>query len=182
MKSIDDFDLNDITKDRDYYPSPEEWEEQTLYFLLVDRFSNGEENEMYNPETDYENALQGEETEQEWLEAGDKWNGGTLQGIKSKLDYFKQLGVNAIWVSPIFKQVNFQESYHGYGIQNFLAVDPHFGSKEDLQELVNAAHEKGIYIILDIILNHSGDVFAYENENPNYTGEEYQIKAFRNEN
>jgi len=180
MKSIKDFDLNQITKDKEYFPSPREWEDQTLYFLMVDRFSNGQEQNLYDPEKDYENALQSEDTKKEWLEAGDKWNGGTLQGIKSKLDYFSELGITAIWISPIFKQVAFEESYHGYGIQNFLAIDPHFGKLEDLQELVKAAHEKGIFIILDIILNHSGNVFTYEAGNPDYTGEQFSIKAFNN--
>ena len=180
MKSIKDFDLNQITKDKEYFPSPREWEDQTLYFLMVDRFSNGQEQNLYDPEKDYENALQSEDKKKEQLEAGDKWNGGTLQGIKSKLDYFSELGITAIWISPIFKQVAFEESYHGYGIQNFLAIDPHFGKLEDLQELVKAAHEKGIFIILDIILNHSGNVFTYEAGNPDYTGEQFSIKDFNN--
>ncbi len=178
MKSIKDFDLDKLTKSREYFPSPQEWEEQTLYFLLVDRFSNGQEQEMYDPETDFEKAIQDEETKQKWLESGDKWNGGTLQGIKSKLDYFQKMGITAIWISPIFKQVAFEESYHGYGIQNFLAIDPHFGDENDLEELVNAAHEKGIYIILDIILNHTGNVFTYQQDAPQYSGEGYQIEAF----
>ena len=180
MKSIEEFDLDKITENRDYYPSPEEWEEQTLYFLLVDRFSDGEEEDLYDPEKDYENALQDEETKQEWLEWGDKWNGGTIKGIQSKLDYFEEMGISAIWISPIFKQVAFQESYHGYGIQNFLEVDPHLGTKEDLKELVEAAHQRGIYIVLDIIFNHTGDVFAYNEDNPQYSGEEYTIQGFRN--
>ena len=70
--------------------------------------------------------------------------------------------MTAIWVSPIFKQVAFQESYHGYAIQNFLDVDPHFGTREDLREMVKTAHQHDIYVILDIILNHSGDVFTYD--------------------
>ena len=69
--------------------------------------------------------------------------------------------MTAIWISPIFKQVSFQETYHGYGIQNFLDVDPHFGTRQDLKELINTAHQHGIYVILDIILNHSGNVFSY---------------------
>jgi glycosidase len=72
------------------------------------------------------------------------------------------LGITALWISPVFKQVAFQASYHGYGIQNFLDVDPHFGTREDLRDLVAAAHEHDIYVILDIILNHAGDVFRYD--------------------
>ena len=182
MKSVKDFDLNQITENKDYFPSPEEWENQILYFLLVDRFSNENESEMYTPNQDFENALRDENKKQEWLEYGDKWNGGTLQGIKRKIGYLKKLGITAIWISPIFKQVAFEESYHGYGIQNYLKIDPHFGTLEDLQDLVKTAHENGIYIVLDIILNHTGNVFTYEADNPQYTGEQYDIKAYNDEN
>jgi glycosidase len=85
-----------------------------------------------------------------------------LQGLTSKIGYLQRLGVTAIWVSPVFKQVAFQQTYHGYGIQNFLDVDPHFGCRQDLKNLVDTAHQHGIYVILDIILNHTGDMFSYD--------------------
>ena len=96
-----------------------------------------------------------------WREAGVRWAGGTLKGLASKIGYLQRLGVSAVWISPIFKQVAYQETYHGYGIQNFLEVDPHFGTRQDLRDLVRTAHRHGIYVILDIILNHSGNVFSY---------------------
>src|SRR4029453_7225688 len=97
-----------------------------------------------------------------WLKAGGVWQGGTLKGLKSKLGYLKRLGITALWVSPIFRQVAFEPtSYHGYGIQDFLDVDPHFGTREDFRDFVDAAHEHGIYVILDIIAHHTGNVFAY---------------------
>jgi glycosidase len=182
MRSINDFDLNEITSNREFTKSPERWEGQILYFLIIDRFSNNNEGEIYNPDKDYENALKDEKTKSEWEEYGDKWNGGTLQGLTSKLDYLKEMGVTALWVSPIFKQVPFEESYHGYGIQNFLEIDPHLGTTEDLQNMVKEAHKRGIYVILDIILNHTGNVFRYEVENPQYTGEQYKIQAFHDKN
>ena len=74
------------------------------------------------------------------------------------------MGITALWVSPVFKQVAFTETYHGYGIQDFLSIDTHFGSEEDLVELVKTAHAMGMYVVLDIILNHTGNVFSY---NPN---------------
>jgi len=80
------------------------------------------------------------------------------------------LGVTVLWVSPILKQPVFSKNYHGYGIQNFLEIDPHFGNKEDLKELVDKAHSRGIYIMLDVIINHAGDVFEYLNEDPFYNG------------
>ncbi len=178
MRSIEEVNFKEIIKNRSYHPSPLKWEDETLYFLLVDRFSNGQEKNLYNPDTDYENALKNEESKQQWLEQGDKWLGGTLQGLKSKLGYLKELGITAIWMSPILKQVAFENSYHGYGIQNFLAIDPHFGNEQDLKELVEEAHKLGIYVIMDIILNHTGNVFTYDHQSPNYTEEQYPIKAF----
>ncbi len=181
MRSINEVNLQEITKDREYYKSPENWEDEVLYFLLVDRFSNGSESDLYN-HTDYQNVLYNKESEKMWEEFGDKWNGGTLNGIKSKIGYLKNMGVTAIWISPIFRQVAFEENYHGYGIQNFLDIDPHFGTREDLKALVEEAHRNGIYIIVDIILNHTGNVFSYVETDTAYNGNQFQIKAFLDKN
>lgn len=181
MKSITEIDLS-LNKERQYFPSPEAWEDLTLYFLLIDRFSDAKEtkNNLFLFEQDSENAISDEQSKQSWLKSGSQWTGGTIQGIKSKIPYLKKLGIKAIWVSPIFKQVAFEDTYHGYGIQDFLDVDSHFGTKQDLKELVSAAHDQGIYVILDIILNHTGNVFEYIETDPLYTGSEYEIKGFRN--
>src|SRR6266446_10865512 len=68
-------------------------------------------------------------------------------------------------VDPVLKAspsvYEYEPSYHGYGIQNFLDVDPHFGTREEFRDFVQAAHEQGIYVILDIIAHHTGDVFTY---------------------
>jgi glycosidase len=61
-----------------------------------------------------------------------------VQGLKSKLGYLNRLGVTALWVSPIFRQVSFEPTCHGYGIQNFLDVDPHFGTREEFPDFVKA--------------------------------------------
>jgi glycosidase len=180
MKSIKDINLKELMKERTYYNSPYDWEDEILYFLLVDRFSNGTEKDIYRPE-DYENAIVDEESRKRWDEAGDKWNGGTLKGIQGKLSYLKNMGVTAIWISPVFKQVAFEESYHGYGIQDFLNIDPHFGSREDLKNLVEEAHKNGIYVIVDIILNHTGNVFSYKETDTPYNGKQFEMKAFLNE-
>jgi glycosidase len=109
--------------------------------------------------------------------------GGTLKGLESKIGYLKRLGVTALWISPIFKQVRFRETYHGYGIQNFLEVEPHFGSREDLREVVRTAHANGIYVVLDIILNHAGNVFSYSGEQDRpWTGEMYPVEGFNDKN
>lgn len=85
------------------------------------------------------------------------------QGGCDRLDYLKQLGAGALWLTPVFKnRLSDPHTYHGYGIQDFLTVDPRFGTEADLQDLVSQAHARDIYVILDMVLNHAGDVFAYD--------------------
>lgn len=180
MRSIEEVDLKKLTAEREYTKSPEAWEEQVLYFLVVDRFANGENYPLYNPAEDYENALETEEKEKAWQEASYSWNGGNLKGLIKKLDYLKELGITTIWVSPIFKQAVYSNNYHGYGIQNFLEIDPHFGDREDLKKLVDEAHARDIYVILDVIVNHAGDVFAYVGEEPAFEDKNHEVKGFRN--
>jgi glycosidase len=151
----------DFTPRGEAFPSPRDWRDVFIYFLLVDRFDNHQANlPAYDPAT----TPTGRDPQQGWL-----FQGGNLKGIIRRLDYIQSLGANAIWLSPIFK--NRQEShhtYHGYGIQDFLEVDPRFGTQEDLQELVRQAHARGMYVILDIIINHTGDNWAYPGDHPYY--------------
>jgi glycosidase len=174
--SVADIDLAQLTQGTAYHPSPGAWEDEVLYFLMLDRFSDGKERGFTDndgavvntgatvpySDADRANAVGTPDAEARWREAGTKWCGGTLAGLKGKMGYLKRLGVSALWVSPVFKQVAFQETYHGYGIQNFLDVDPHFGTRADLREMVRTAHDYGIRVVLDIILNHSGNVFSYD--------------------
>jgi len=92
----------------------------------------------------------------------DDFYGGTLDGIRQHLDYIAGLGCTCIWLSPVFESN--AGAYHGYNINNYLDIDPHFGTMADLKELVAAAHEKGIRVILDVVLNHSGDNWSYPDE------------------
>ena len=145
------------------FPSPSDWRDQFIYHLLVDRFNSGKPAiPPYNPDTTTTGRDDAE---------GEKWQGGTLNGITEKLDYIKGLGCTAIWVSPIFKNRKEANTYHGYGVQNFLDVDPRFGILKDLQKLVKEAHKKGMYIILDIVINHTGDNWAYPGGHPYYYSE-----------
>jgi len=66
------------------------------------------------------------------MQAGKIFQGGTLRGITSKLDYLRDLGVTCLWIGPVWKQRADLETYHGYGIQNFLDVDPRFGTRQDI--------------------------------------------------
>lgn len=153
----------DLPRREDYYPSPQDWRDQILYFLLPDRFSNDQEKPSNLLDRNNLGAARPAGwTWEKWAESGKNyWQGGTIQGIKSKLDYLKGLGITALWIGPLFKQRWQFNTYHGYGIQDFLEVDPHFGSRQDLVVLVEEAHKKGIRIILDIIFNHSGSNFFY---------------------
>ena len=183
MESITEINYKDIIELNSgvYFPSPESWSDQVLYFLLVDRFSNGKESKPFAL-SDNGNAIRNQTDNENWQKAGNKFCGGTINGIISKLDYLKGLGISAIWVSPIFKQVSNLETYHGYGIQNYLEIDPRFGSKEDLKELVKQAHSKDIYIVLDIILNHSGNVWDYATPSVLWNGKPHDVAGFYDKN
>jgi len=134
------------SKQKQKFPSPEEWRDQIIYFIMIDRFNNPDANPKYK-END--------------LECGE-FQGGCIKGITDKLDYIKSFGATAIWITPPFKNcLNDKGTYHGYGIQDFMSVDPHFGTEEDLKEMVHHAHLKGMYVIFDIVLNHTGNVFKY---------------------
>lgn len=182
--------------ERSFNPSPAAWEDQTFYLLLVDRFSDGnEQNYRSNSgepvSTGTTPLLQRDEMSAQtdlspeclafWRKSGGTWCGGNLKGVTSKLGYLQRLGITTIWVSPILKQAAYSpDSYHGYGVQNFLKIDPHFGTTEDLQNLVKTAHELGMYVILDVVINHAGDVFAYADPQPeSWSAEPYPVAGFR---
>jgi glycosidase len=134
------------------FASPADWRDQWIYFLMVDRFNNSLAPPKHQPFDD-PNYFD--------------FQGGNLASIQDQLPYIKQLGAGAIWISPVLKNVPFQGgTYHGYGIHDFLHVDPRFArdpnnADAELRALVDAAHSQGLYVILDIVLNHTGDVFAY---------------------
>jgi len=183
-QSLGTINLKQLTQRR-YTPSPSAWEDQVLYFLLADRFSDNSEAgfdpagtiPMYTS-SDNGNAIRTPANALAWRSAGQGWTGGNLKGVVSKLPYLADMGITALWISPVFKQVSFQPTYHGYGIQDFLEVDSHFGSLADLQELVDKAHALGVSVILDIVVNHSGDVFSYVADDPVWTGQRYPVKGF----
>lgn len=201
-RSLELVDWNNLRRSA-YHPSPAVWEDQVLYFLMLDRFSDGREQGYCDIEGNIQNGSTPlfrfesdaySAARDTWADAGDEWLGGTLKGLHSKLGYLKRLGVTAIWISPVFKQVHSDtHAYHGYGIQNFLDVDPHFGTRKELIDLVNAAHDNGIRVILDIILNHAGNVFGYQANryltsdehgntylDPRWDGAPYTVAGWRN--
>ena len=156
-------------------PSPSDWRDQILYFMLPDRFCD--ELEHTRQKFDFMNPSQVPRADKAtWMSAGKSFQRGTIKGIKEKLPYLKELGVSALWIGPVFKQRPDLDTYHGYGIQDFLDVDPRFGTRQDLRDLVDLAHDEGIYIILDIIYNHSGNNWFYEQGGNPYTMLDYKYE------
>ena len=132
------------------------WEGANIYFLLTDRFNNGDtSNDINFDRTAETGKLRG-------------FEGGDLKGITQKIEagYFTKLGINAIWMTPIVEQIHggtdegtgLSYAFHGYWTKDWTAIDPNFGTKADLKALVEAAHKHGIRILLDAVINHTGPV------------------------
>ena len=141
------------------------WEGANMYFLLTDRFQNGDKtNDVNFGRTEKPAVLRG-------------FEGGDLRGIIQKIDdnYFSDLGINAIWMTPLVEQIHGATNegtgntyaFHGYWAKDWTALDPNFGTKADLKELVEKAHAKGIRIVLDAVINHTGPVTAVDPVYPN---------------
>ncbi len=120
------------------------WTRQSIYFILTDRFADGDTSN---------NNYGGFATNRS---VATQWHGGDFQGIINKLDYIKGMGFTAIWITPVQMQRSVN-AYHGYWTYDFYGVDGHLGSMALLQSLVSQAHTKGIYVMLDVVANHTGD-------------------------
>lgn len=139
---------------------------ELIYFLLVDRFHSG--NDLF-----ISDALATKHSAEQLSNR----LGGTLNGVLRNLHYLNDLGCTSIWLSPIME--NDDAAYHGYAIRNFKAVDPRLGTLEELKELVRKAHQYGISVYLDIVLNHTADLWSYQEEDPEYRREGYAFKEWR---
>jgi glycosidase len=145
---------------KQYFTVEREWREEFIYFLMVDRFHDDKSRTpVLQP-----NRSAG-------IQAPDGFYGGKIKGITNHLDYIAGLGCTAIWLSPVFE--NNPGAYHGYNINNYLNIDPNFGTKQDLIDLINSAHvfrRNGqpwpMRVILDVVINHSGDNWAYPGDFP----------------
>ena len=161
--------------------TPFVWEAANVYFLMTDRFNNGDtSNDLNYNRTKKTGKLRG-------------FEGGDIKGISKKIDegYFDKLGINAIWFTPIVEQIHdgvdegtgMSYGYHGYWTRDWTNLDPNFGTKEDLAALVQKAHNHGIRIILDAVINHTGPVTAKDTIWPNdwvRTGPNCDYKNFKN--
>jgi len=143
---------SDATKTK----TPFVWEGANIYFLLTDRFNN----------VDPSNDINFDRTAETGILRG--FEGGDIKGITEKIKdgYFTNLGINAIWFTPVVEQTHGEVDegtgitygYHGYWAKDWTALDPNFGTAEDLHELVKIAHANGIRILLDGVINHTGPV------------------------
>jgi glycosidase len=148
--------------------------EEFIYFLLIDRFHD-DQNRAPVSTSARADRVDKADSPQMPAQQGEqltKFCGGSLRGILNHLDYIKNLGCTAIWLSPIFENNGAPNpdsgSYHGYSIQNYLDIDPRFGTKQDLVDLVDAAHARDMRVFLDVVTNHSGDNWFYPADNPYY--------------
>lgn len=126
-----------------------DWRDEIIYQIVVDRFEDGDPSNNDNVD----------------LRKAAAYHGGDWQGIIDRLDYIEALGVTALWISPVVRNVEEDAgfaSYHGYWTQDFLKVNPHFGDLSKLQELVRACHKRGLKVILDVVTNHVGQLFYYD--------------------
>ena len=147
-------------EEKDHQAPPFFWENANVYFLLTDRFCNGDAtNDINFDRTDKTAKLRG-------------FEGGDMKGLIRKINegYFQKLGITALWLTPYFEQIHggtdestgMTYGYHGYWIKDWTTIDPNFGTEEDLMVLVETAHENGIRIIMDVIINHTGPVTAMD--------------------
>jgi glycosidase len=138
------------------YPSPTDWRDCWIYFLLIDRYSNPNAAPAFT-----------------WNMKYGFRQGGTFNGVRNQLGYLQQLGVKAIWLSPVLKNTlpeidGFAYAYPGYNTQDFFNLEARFSSdgtqataESELAALVEEAHARGMYVIQDIVLNHAGRIFDY---------------------
>lgn len=132
------------------------WQGATVYFLVTDRFANGrtDNDRSYGRKPDGQDEI-------------GTFHGGDFAGLTEKLDYLQQLGVNAVWITPPFEQIHgwvgggdrgdFRHyGYHGYYGLDFTRLDANFGTEEELRTLIQAAHQRGIRVLFDVVMNHPG--------------------------
>jgi alpha-amylase len=133
---------------------------ENFYFVMADRFENGS--------TANDQGGLGADPQVSGFQPTHKgyYHGGDLKGLLKRIDYIRDLGTTAIWLTPSFKNKAVQPEdnsagYHGYWITDFTQIDPHLGTNQDLKALVDAAHKRGMKLYFDIITNHTADVIKY---------------------
>lgn len=134
-------------------------EDDVIYLIMPDRFANGNVANDHPPESPGQTDRAQER----------KWHGGDIKGITDHLAYLKDLGVTAIWLTPWMKQATTTSDYHGYGIVDFYAVEPHLGTMSELQQMSAEAHRLGLKVIIDYVVNHTGPQHPWAQDPPTPT-------------
>ena len=135
-----------------------DWDEAVIYFAVTDRFFDGDasNNDAYGV-GDYDTSAK---------KGGSSYHGGDFAGLTEKLDYLENLGVNTIWITPIVENITDDQhdaktdtatyGYHGYRVSDFTELNKHLGTKEEFAALLDAAHSRGMKLMVDVVLNHAG--------------------------
>ena len=155
---------NMVAKAKDLAPYQDrKFQDEVFYFVLPDRFENGDKrNDLGASAGDKKRALSRGGLD---LTHKGMYHGGDLQGLTNKLDYLDNMGVTAVWLTPILRNQAVQDGtsgYHGYWILDFTEIDPHLGSNADLKHFIDQAHQRNIKVFFDIITNHTADVIKYK--------------------
>ena len=151
-----------------HVPSPD-WRDQIIYFVLTDRFNDGNPANNDQGMGEYDPSTESH------------FNGGDIPGITEKLDYIQQLGATALWLTPpVANQWWSTDSdysgYHGYWARDFTKVDEHYGTLQDYIDLSKALHQRDMYLIQDIVVNHTGIYFGYDGDyNPDNSAENFTL-------
>lgn len=138
--------------------------DDVIYFVMTDRFANGDPNNDQGGTTPLTQGC---------FDPKDPraFHGGDLKGLYQKLDYLQELGVTALWLTPVMVNRAAQAGscgYHGYWGLDFVNTDPHLGTNDDLKQLIAAAHQRNIKVFLDMIANHTADVISYAGNPESY--------------
>lgn len=148
---------NVTVTERDKKNGDFDWDEAVIYFAVTDRFFDGDKsnNDAYGV-GDYDTSDKG----------GSSYHGGDFAGLNEKLDYLKDLGVNTIWITPIVENITDDQpdaetgmhtyGYHGYWASDFTKLNKHLGTEEEFAALIEAAHSRGMKLMVDVVLNHAG--------------------------
>lgn len=148
------------------------WDNANVYFLLTDRFNNGDTTNDHS----YNRGLDEDGNVIDYADTSATFHGGDFVGITEKIEegYFNNLGVNALWISAPYEQIHgyvvgsddsdsfAHYAYHGYYVSDYTQTDANFGTAEEFKELVDTAHEHGIRVLIDIVMNHTGYNTIYD--------------------
>ena len=157
------------SKLRLHVASPD-WRDQVVYFLMTDRFNDGDATNNDLGHGEYNHSLESH------------YSGGDIQGVIDQLDYIQNMGMTAVWTTPLvanqwWSEFNHYTGYHGYWATDFSSVDKHVGNLETYQQLSDQLHRRGMYLIKDIVVNHTGNFFNYSDGqkgyNPDNTAENF---------